>query len=505
MAKQAEINRSVLEFGHPAEELGQRIARGGMLAIVGQVAGLVVQFGTMAVLARLLSPDDFGLLAMAAAVTGFVGMFMELGLSTATVQRKTLDQNLVSAFFRLNLMMASLVTLAMVGLAPLAARFFEDPRLSVIIVALALTVPVLAASRQHAALLQRGMRWKAIQSIAFGAQVLASIAAILLAWAAGWGYWALVAQAWGSALFTTVALWAACPWRPGRVDDWRAVREPLGFGLRLSAFSFLNYFHRQFDDVLVGRRWGAEQLGYYSRAYALLMLPLKLINGPVGSVVLPALSQVADKPHEWSAIYRNALRSVVLFAAPMACLLMLLAPFAIQAVYGPQWDEAAAIFRALSLCVLAQPIMSSTGWLWTSTGQSGRMLTWAAGSIPVMVLGMLAGLPFGPVGVAIGYSVTFAALTPVCTWFAARRLPLSVGYVYRGLILPLAAALVALGACLAIWPHPIDSLAPACLASVTYLVVYGGIVGLVEPAIFHTLLSRGLEIYRHEKQVWMRG
>ena len=408
-----------------------------MLAIAARLSGMILQLVTTMLLARLLRPSDFGLVAMAGSVTGFFAMFTELGLSQATVQLRTIGQNVISAFFYANLAMGVVVSLLIIALAPVAAWFFGDARLTLIIATLAVTLPVIAAGRQHTAVLQREMRWKAMFGISIVAQALASAVAVAAALTSNIGYWVLVLQVWVSAVLITGLAWVLNPWRPGRVRDWPAIREPLSFGLHLAAFGFLNYFHRQFDNVLVGWRWGSTPLGHYNRAYTLLTMPLQLINGPVELAVLPALSKLQDQPKQWADLYCKALHVTVFCAAPLASVLIIAAQDVVRILFGPGWGMAGEIFKVLAISIYFQPVISSTGWLWISTGQSKRMLKWAMMSIPVIILGMVIGLPYGPKGLALGYSITICVLTPACTWFASRKLPITIPQVYRSIAVPM--------------------------------------------------------------------
>lgn len=483
MSARDDINRRALATDHLIGDITHRTRRGGAIAIGAQLMRLAIQLAALMALARLLAPGDFGLIAMATAITGFVVMFTELGLSAATVQREDIDQDTVSALFLINLAMGLIVMLAVMALAPVAAWFFDDARVRIIVMALAIPIPLLAASRQHAALLQRGMRWIAIESATIAAQALGALAAVAVALTTNYGYWALVVQAWVVASTTLVLIWVACPWRPSRVRDWRGVPYALRFGLHLTGFQFLNYFHRQFDDVLVGWRWGAVELGYYSRAYQLLLMPLQIVTGPVGSVLVPALSRIKDDIEAWRRLYIVTLRLMVLATAMIAGLLGLLSATIVDLAFGPGWQPASRIFEVLTISILAQPIMSSTGWLWVSTGQSRQMLHWAAMSIPLMVIGMLIGLPFGAVGIAAGYAIMICLLTPLCTLFAGRSLPIGIGDVYRPLAAPLIAALVAYALTRGVFAFADTSLLCAAARGATFVAAYLAIVAAIDIAL----------------------
>ena len=427
------------------EALRRKTARGGAIGGVAELIRLSIHFAVLAVLARLLEPKDFGLFAMAAVLTGLAGMFTDFGLSTATIQHRKLTRSLVSGLFYLNLGIGMAACGLAVLLAPIAARLFGEPTVATLILVLAITLPLVAAGRQHAALLRREMRWGLSEGIRIAAQFAGAIAAILAALVLDLGVWSLAIQAIVAALIEVLALWWAMPWRPGRVSNWGEVRTTSKFGINLTLFSLLNFLHRQSDDVMIGWRWGATDLGYYNRAYALLSIPLQLFRGPLTAVVVPTLSRLQDDDRAWADLYRNTLTAALILTVPVCFAMIILADRIVGILFGPGWGEATVLFRILSVSLIAQLIMSSTGWLWVSKNQTRQMLTWAKLSVPVMIAAMLVGLPFGARGVAIGYVTAFCLLTPLCSWMAARTLPITFAEIFHAAVRPVAAGLVSYG------------------------------------------------------------
>ena len=368
--RRGNANAAALSVDHLVTDLSRRTARGGVIAVVAQFCRILIQLAVAALLARLLAPSDFGLVAMATTLTAFVGMFTDLGLSAATVQQKEVGQSLVTALFYLNLAMGLFVMAVAMAAAPLAAWFFGDGRITTVVIALALSIPVAAVGAQHSALLQRGMRWGPIQWTPLVAQLAGGIAAVLLAWKCGMGYWALVAQSWVTTILTTVSMWWFCAWRPDLRVNWRGVRGALHFGLNLTGFNVINYFHRQFDNVLIGWRWGATDLGYYNRAYQLLTLPLTLVNGPVGSAVIPALSRLQEDPERWSRAYLKAFGAVNLLSAGITAVMIPTAQPMVRLLFGPGWEPTGHIFALLSISMFAATPMNTVGWVYMSLGQN---------------------------------------------------------------------------------------------------------------------------------------
>jgi PST family polysaccharide transporter len=286
------------------------------------------------------------------------------------------------------------------------------------------------------------MQWTALQRIELTAQIAAATVAVALAWGTALGCWALVAQAWASAAVGLVLTWQASGWRPGRVANWGSVRGALGLGLNLTGFNLVNYFHRQFDNVLIGWRWGAAELGHYTRAYGLLLLPLSLVNGPTSSAVIPALSRVQHEPERWRALYLAALSAVVLTSSLITALLVATAEPLIAVLFGPAWSQSAQIFECLALSMFAATPLNTTGWIHVSTGRTDRMLRWGLAATPVIVLAFVFGLPFGTASVALAYSIAMWVIAIPGMAFAARGTAVGLADMLR-VVVPLSAVGVA--------------------------------------------------------------
>jgi len=470
-------NAKAMATDHLENSLGRRTINGGGLLLGAHIIKMLIQFGSLAVLGRLLSPDDFGLMAMCWAVLGFVSMFADLGLGTATIQRKEIDQNTTSVLFFAGLGVGIIVTIVLAAISPVAAAIFHEDRLLLAIPAMALTIPINMISTQHYALLSRTMRWSDLQIAAIASQALAAAVAVALAVFASAGYWALIAQAWAGALMYSAYLVVRCDWRPSIPKNWRAASSSVKLGLNLTGFTFLNYFHRQLDNVLIGSRWGTVELGHYARAYALLLLPINFVNGPFGNTLEPALSRLQDKPQQWRRAYLDGLAAVVLIGGAITTVLFGGAAPVIQTVYGPDWAETISIFSMLALSMLFGTPMSSTGWIYISLGRTDLMMRWAMIATPAYVVGFLIGLPFGAIGVATAYSITVALLFLPCFILAVRRTPVSLVDVLNT-VWPVSACAAAIGLILRWLTGHIDTLVGLLLTGVG-LCLYLGLAALL--------------------------
>ena len=444
MTSRSERNKWVNEAGTEISDLGSRTARGGAIGIASQGARIGLQIATSVVMARLLSPQDFGLVAMAATVTSFVGLFTDFGLSAATVQRREIDQETVSMLFFINIALGILLMLAAFAAAPLASEAFGDRRVLWITMAIAASLPVNAAGAQHTALLQRGMRWVHLQWTGIAAQLVAALIAIGLA-SSGIGYWALVAQTWTSALVTMVLVWSVCGWRPSAVRSFGFSRSAVKFGLGLTGFNVINYFHRQLDNVLIGSRWGAVELGHYSRAYGLLGLPMSLISGPVASVVQPALSRLQDDPVRWRRSFLECLSALTLASSGIAAALIAAAHPMVMLLYGPRWEIAAQIFSVLAISMFPVMAANAMGWIYVSLGRTRRLLSWGAVGVPPFIIAFLIGVQYGPLGVAAAYTATNFLLFIPEIYFACHGTPVRARQIFK-VVVPFILAGAAAGA-----------------------------------------------------------
>jgi PST family polysaccharide transporter len=392
------------------------------------------------VLARLLTPADFGLVAMVSIVTGLGQAFADLGLSEATIQRKEISQDQVSALFWINVAIGLGLMLVTVALAPVLAKFYRDQRLVNITLIVSLTFLIGGLRVQPDAILKRQMRFPSLAIRDVASYAVAVPVSITMAWR-GASYWALVALPL-TLNFTSMALsWLMVNWRPGLPRRGAQVGSMIAFGGNVAASYFIGNVIRNADNVLIGRYSGAGPLGLYSRAYNLLMLPLRQLNGPAGSVAVPALSRTQDDPERFARYYLRTVNLVLWISAPVFGFLFVAAKPVIVLMLGKQWREAAPVFQILAIAALAQLLFDSTTWLFVSRGQSLQLLRLWLIISPIIVGSYAIGLPFGIKGVALSGSLGFIGILPWVLKFAFRGTQLTLQHLGRALLCPIALSL----------------------------------------------------------------
>jgi O-antigen/teichoic acid export membrane protein len=416
--------------------LGDRTARGGIVTLSSQAIKFVLGMVSTVVLARLLTPADYGLVGMVAVITGFVAIFKDLGLSSATIQKTDLKESQITMLFWVNVAASVAIMLFTAAIAPLVARFYGEPRLTLITVGYAGGFLLGGLAVQHAALLNRRMRFAALAYIDIVSLLVGILVAIGLA-SQGAKYWALVGSQLAQGLAYTIGVWSVCRWRPGWPRRNSDVTTMLVFGRNLTGFSIINYFARNLDNLLIGRFWGTVELGLYARAYQLLMLPIDQINSPITAVAVPALSRLADSPERYRSAYRRLIEKIALLTMPLMAFMIVCSQWVIQLLLGPKWAGVIPIFQLLAIAGFVQPICSTSGWLFITQGRTRDMLRWGMVGPPIIILSIVAGIPWGATGVALSYSATFVCIImPVLFWFVGRTGPVSASDVY-GAIAPM--------------------------------------------------------------------
>jgi len=443
------LKNNFFDTEHLKTDLKGRSVRGGAVTMVAQAVKFSLQMCSTVVLARLLTPQDYGLIAMVTIVTGFVMMFKDMGLSMATVQRAEINHAQISTLFWINVILSLGVMLVTAALAPAIAWFYHEPRLTWITLALASAFIFGGLTVQHQALLRRQMRFGALAVVEI-VSMLAGIVTAIIAALYEAGYWSLVLMQLATAITSAIGVWVACGWRPSLPPVRRSgVRPMLAFGGHLTGFSFVNYFARNADNLLIGKFWGPGPLGLYAKAYNLLMLPLRQINAPLSAVAIPALSRLQNEPEQYRNYYLKAISIIALVTMPFVMFLIVMSKDVIQLILGPQWVEAAPIFTFLGVAALLQPIANTSGWLFISQGRANHMLQWGLIGGILAIVSIVIGLPWGALGVAACYAITgFCIRTPLLFWFVGRKGPVRHADIYKTLGLPFLSSLCVLTALL---------------------------------------------------------
>ena len=409
----------------PPVQLGRQAARGASLVASGQAARVLLQLVSVAILARLLDPVDYGLIAIVLAIVGVGEILRDFGLSTAAVQAKNLSTGQRDKLWWLNTAIGSALTIIAIAAAPLVAHIFGQPQLTIITQVLSVTFLINGMTAQYRADLNRRMKFRALVVSDVLAQVVGVAIAVVLAFS-GLGFWALVAQQIGQAIATLVILAVNAGWLPGRPRRGVDVGSMVRFGHGLMATQFVGYLNNNVDTYTIGLTLGPASLGIYNRGFQLLMRPLNQMRAPTTTVALPVLARLQDDPVRAG---QYIISGQLVLGYPVVAMLAFAGGAAVPLVdlfLGPNWSQVAPVFGLLAIAGAFQTLAYVGNWVYLSRGLTGKLFWYSLISLGIKVVCVVVGSRWGIVGVAAGYAVAPGIAWPISLWWLSRLTPIPV-------------------------------------------------------------------------------
>ena len=455
-------------------ELGQESVRGGAITVIARTALAVGQIVSVLFLSRLLSPEDYGLVAMVMAVTGFAPLLVDLGTRDAVVQRAHVTEGEVSAVFWMTIAVGCVFAALVAASGPWIARFYGEPRLVTIAAVSSLNFVVVALINQHQALMRRALMFRDLALIEVGGNLLSVGVAIAMAYY-GFGYWALVTRSLAAYCFIALGIWWRCAWLPGKPEFTPGVKEMLKFGINITASALSEFGGKNIDRVGIGRFLGVRILGYYQQALFVYYNLLDMFVLTLQQVAVVGLSKLQNEPDEFRRCWAKALSTVAFYIMPVFGLLAVTSQDIITVVLGKRWASAGFILSVLALRGIPHTVERTVGWLYISTGRGDRCVRYNVFATVVQVGALVCGLPFGLIGVASTYTLSMFILFLPAVLYAGHPLQIGVRAVLRAIGPQMLAsvAAAAVGFCLRFWVlSASSSLARASLLTGAYLGLY---------------------------------
>lgn len=393
----------LLSTEHLQSDLGKRSVRSSFVTLASKGGTFALTMLSTMVLARLITPEDFGLFAMVAIFTSLLAIFKDLGLGTATVRKQGLTHAEVTNIFWINNLISVVLGLVIVAMSPAVAWFYGDPRLTLMTASLSVAFVVSGLGIQHHALMSRQMRFNELAGVNIFSLVVGIVAGSIAAYS-GATYWSLVILQFVTVFSNTSLCWILCKWRPGLPRRDVSVRSMVFFGGNITGSRIIGFFNMNLGNILIGRYVGAASLGLFDRANQLLHLPVHQFSMPVGRVAIPALSSLQSEPVRFRNYYRYAVFFIGLIAFPVVFLLAIFAHEVVLIVLGSQWTEVTPIFLLLVPASLARIIQVAMKWIYITLGRADRMLRWGFVDFIVNILFLSIGVQYGVLGVAFAFS-----------------------------------------------------------------------------------------------------
>jgi len=429
--------------------LAHRASRGIAVTMGGMWGKTLIQMAAIVLLGRLLAPEDFGLVAMVTAISGIIDLIRDFGLTGAIIQAREISERAWRSLFWLALALGTIMGGILAACAPLIAALYNEPQLVLITLVIAPSLIVNGLTMPLQARATKELRFALLARIDVVSMV-GGVAAAITAGLLGWGYWALIVLVGTGLVVRLIMLWASMRPRPGWPRIHRDVLPLVGRGGSIFGAELLNYIERNADTIIIGQQLGPSVLGQYSRAYALFLMPLQQLNGPIGRVALPVLSKLQDDAERYRRYIRGALLVIGYLTLPTYAVLATISGPLFALLLGPGWDQAAVLFSILAIAGIAQGIGKVRGWLFITMGRSHQQFFYDLVARPLVVLGFFVGIWWGGIyGLALTYGILSTVLLIPGFYFAIRHTFVRASDILFPVMRPLIFALLAFGSAFA--------------------------------------------------------
>lgn len=372
-------------------------------------------------LARILLPSEYGIIDQAQTITAFFIIFADGGIVWSIVREKLIRNEEVINLFWINTLVGTLLFIACFISAPFVASFYNQPEVESVLKWLGLIFVITGLSTPFQMWLKRTMEFKKLTLIQFSSTMLGGSLALYCAYN-DYSYWSLVILALSKAMFLLLFLVLFSKMPLGFYKFKFKIKHMINFGIGLIGFGIVNYFARNFDNVLIGKYLGAEQLAYYAKAYFLMFLPSMLITGALTGLMVSVLSKVQDDKEKFQDVYSKVLRMIFVATLPITGYFLVFPEDPIFLFYGSRWEESVILLQLLAIATITQPLYNTMGWTYTAVGKSKEMFKWGITSSLILTVSFIIGINWGANGVAISYSISMGLLLFIVGLYKAHNI-----------------------------------------------------------------------------------
>ena len=414
-----------------ANELKSKAIHGASVNLIAQFVSFIFNTGSVIILSRLLSPNDFGLVAIVTAFSMWLMNFGENGFAEYIIQKDKINSNEINSIFWIHLAISIVLVLGFSLFSIFLVQFYSEPSLFKISVVMSLSFIIMALHTSQIAILKREMRFKAIAII----RLVAAILSILLAIAAAllkMAYWAIIVRQFSLLALTMIGAWIVCSWRPNFPNIFLS-KNALIYGLKVYGNFTLTTAIRNIDKVLLGKFYGVADLGNYDRAYQLSMMPLNRLLSPLHSVALATLSKIKNDKNRFISYYTKSVNIIAFVGTGASLILTLSAEDIIVLLLGNDWRSAGKIVMAFGPGITAMFIYGTHSWLHLALGTPERWLKWNIFASIVIIIGFIVAAPYGAIAMAFAYSLTAFILMVPALWYGGKPIGLKMKNVFNSL------------------------------------------------------------------------
>ncbi|MBD2309512.1 lipopolysaccharide biosynthesis protein [Chroococcidiopsis sp. FACHB-1243] len=472
-------------------DIRQKVVKGVVWSVIQHWGSQTISFAVFSLLARLLKPEEFGLVALASVFIALMEIFLDQGLSQAIVQRQQLEPEHLDSAFWANLTVGILLTICSIIFAKPIANLFNRQQLAPILQWLSLSFLLNSFSCVQQAIFHRELAFKFVAARSLLATLGAGTIGITMA-VGGFGVWSLVGQKLAGALVGAVVLWSASDWRPRFCISVKHFQELFAFGINAIGLNAINFFNRRTDDFLIGYFLGPVALGYYTIAYRVLLVMTQLLITVTNQVALPTFSKLQAEPERLQRAFYTVTQLTSLVAFPTFIGMAVLAPEVVQILFGSQWRSSIPIMQVLAFVGILHSMLNFNSTVMMAKGKPAWKLGINCLTAVVNILGFVLVIRWGVVAVALAYVIGSYLTFPISIYVVRQLISLqSIAYL-RQYAIAIAATSVMVSAILAAkyFLHGLLFL-PVSLAIYTLIgaIFYALTIFILAPKLFGDILS----------------
>lgn len=388
-------------------DIRKNIRSGIFYNALSRYSNIVASIFIGATLARLLTPKEFGIVAIISVFISFFNLISRFGISAAVVQHKSLTDDDVSSIFSFSIALGLVLAIIFFFLSPFIASFYNEPVLANLSRLMALVIFFNSLQVVPNALNTKKLRFKEIGIISVVVHIISGIVAIILAYL-GFSYYALIINSILSGLLIFIAYYYLAPVKPSFLIRFSSIRKIAKFSTFQFSFHFINYFAGNTDNLLIGKYFSSSALGFYDKAYKLMLMPVQNLTFVITPTLHPVLSKYQDDKKLIYNAYFKIVKLLAIIGFPLSVFLYFSSSEIINIMYGPQWDQSIPVFKLLALAVGIQIVLSSTGSIFQATNRPDLLFYSGFLSTILVLAGILYGVFIGKSLVSVGYGILIA-------------------------------------------------------------------------------------------------
>ncbi|QFS45839.1 lipopolysaccharide biosynthesis protein [Nostoc sphaeroides] len=469
-----------------SSNLRQQAVKGVLWSAIESWGRQVISFAVFFILARLLGPETFGLIALASVFLAFLQVFFDQGFTQAIVQRQDLEVEHLDTAFWANLGISVLLAILCVSGASFVSNLFKEPQLIPIIRYLSIGFLITAFSSVQNAIFQRKLAFKTLATRSLVAVAIGGVVGITMAFM-GFGVWSIVGQQLSNNLAGVLIIWWVSDWRPKLRFSVRHFKELFSFGVNVMGMNLFYFFSRRSDDFLIGYFLGSSALGYYTIAYRVFSILTELLTSTIAKVTLPTFSKLQHEPERLRNALYEAIQLTSLITFPAFLGTLILAPEIVEVVFGTKWLPSVPVMQILNLTGIAYAYFYFNGSVLMAVGKPSYKLAMDFIQAVINVIGFSIAVRWGIVAVASAFVIRMYLIAPILIWVIWKQIHINVLTYLRQGAASLAGTIVMLFVIFVIkyfLSNLISSSAVLAISLVIGIIVYILSIFLIAPKLF---------------------